>query len=153
MSSSDPTAKPYHGGYASPGGNQGLTSNGNAPAPTTYGYTVASSSGAGGYTIGVGLNGISAGDLTIPTNLLISSDDPVMKWGSMEDGIDITFFESENGVRVKAKLAVAYDATPRESLYINLLITAISTARATMTRPLTFIRRHGLERHFDISLA
>lgn len=159
MSSSKATAPTVHGGYPSnplgSGGSYGFSGNtGAAPANISGGYT---------YTLGQGLgvNGTSAADLGKLNTITISAapSHAIMQWGSMADGnMDVTFTEEENGVWVKAVLATAYDLTPKESLAINLLVTGISILSATGSisraniRPISYIRKHNLERHFNISL-
>jgi hypothetical protein len=148
MSSSDPTLKPFHGGYASSsgGGNYGFSPQTTAAPP------------AGGYTYTVG-HGIIASDLASIGSITLSMGPkfPLLSWGPMDTGdVNITFHEEEGGVWVKAVLSPAYDLTPRESMNIQLLIAGIiysSSSNAMKTKPLTFIRKNNLERHFNISLA
>lgn len=149
MSSSDPSAKPYHGGYTSnPLGGGGVY--GNSPQTTA--------APPGGYTYTIG-NGISATDLANIGSITLSVGPkfPLLNWGPMDKGdINVTFHEEEGTVWVKAVLAPAYDMTPRESMNIQLLITGIiygATSNAMKAKPLTFIRKNNLERHFNISLA
>jgi hypothetical protein len=146
------TSPTVHGGYPninySGNGNQQNQPFGGGVFGNSLGYT---------YTVG---NGLSAADLANVGNvtLTMSPKFSTMNWAPMDKGeVDITFHEEEAGVWVKAVLAPAYDMTPRESMNIQLLITGIvygAMAKAmTQTKPLTFIRKHNLERHFNISLA
>jgi hypothetical protein len=134
-----------NGGYPASGhGSSGQGANYGGPGPGSSVY----------------LN--STGNVT-PTyqtfTLAPSPAHPVMAWEGLQKGcMDIIFYEEENGVWVKAELAPAYDLTPREGLLINALIAGISAAAAAGKlpqdiKPLSFIRRGNLERHFNMSLA
>lgn len=135
------TVPASHGGY--PGGYA---------APTTIYTNIAGNGGISNIVVGHGISNVPNEVSQKDT----SQKFPTMLWVASNGDIDITFHEVEDGAWVKAALAAAYDMTPRESMTIQLLITGAIGGRTNalpQVKPLTFIRKHGLERHFNISLA
>lgn len=158
MSSSDlfkVTSPSVHGGYPhisqqpihSAGGFSG-----GAPAGAAAGGKMPST---------ITVNG--SGSLNWPSTTSVSGsytiktapDYPVINMEPMlnyDTGIE--FNELENGVWVRAILEMAHDLTPREAVRINLLATMASSTRIMgfgHPTPITFIRKHNLERHFSFS--
>lgn len=142
MSSSDQSSKPYHGGYA------------NSNAQQNYGFSPQSITAPilGGQTYTVGssqpYSSIGATVATPPAQ--------VAMWGFMSDGsITVSVRQQENGKLVTAELDPDGALSALDSLRIQTLLTAISVAVASsnthQVQPITYIRRHNLERHFRFS--
>jgi hypothetical protein len=153
MSSSKATAPTIHGGYPNINYSGGFSNQtGAVPAPPV--------STANGITAnGIGISANDFYKLAGVNTVSIAPAHAIMQWGNMADGnMDVTFTEEESGVWVKAVLSPAYDLSPKEGLAINLLITGISILSTTGSasranlRPISYIRKHNLERHFNISL-
>lgn len=150
MSSSNQQAKPApsHGGYPSVGGGQPV------PAPTTYSFTL---SGAGiGSTISNPIQ-MDSGKVEVKIANPRPIGTEVMRIGHMVAGrFDVSFCEYEGSEWVKATFDPDPSMSPLESLRISMLITAtmgMAAAGADLSdvKPITYLRAHGLERHFRFS--
>jgi hypothetical protein len=148
MSSSDPSAKPVHGGYSYGGGN-----------PQNYGFSNQPATGAAPqpaigttYTIGAGVAHLNYSN-TINANGMTKQNPPVLMWDPIGPTSSVTFYEEENGVRVSARLEPDAQISAIETMRIMLLVTHLSTAGLMLAplhdaKPISYIRSHNLERHF-----
>jgi len=160
MSSSDPTAKPYHGGYSHsnqssskpvPGQSGQVLTGGNGNL--SYTYTVGSGIGSGAGAIITGANPIGhvAGSfVTVGGGVSLSSP---LEVSGMEDAeLNTVFTEIEGNQLVFARLAPEYDLTAIEGLRIQqLLVACAAHLYSGGMKPLSYIRKHNLERHFKFS--
>jgi hypothetical protein len=137
MSSSNPNP-PANGGYPPLTNNSGGYYPGSAPAtivnPSIYSY----SSNFGTLSTGLSTSQVGA---TIPTGKFRSLDD---------GGIQLVFSEMEGNQMVSAELNPEHSITSLDTLRIQVLIAACNVAINTV-KPLTYIRKHNLERHFKFS--
>jgi len=93
-----------------------------------------------------------AGTITIDGSAIVDSGvliigDRTMTIDDTADELTITFFERIDGQRVRARLEPESDLRPIEQLRISNLITAL-TSRGSNLKPVAYIRRYNLERHF-----
>lgn len=66
----------------------------------------------------------------------------------VNDQPKITFYGAENGDAMGADLDLNQEFTPKASILITALITAVSGN--TVINPISFIRKNSLERYFTI---
>jgi hypothetical protein len=154
MSSSDPSVKPYHGGYSYGNVGNGAPVVGN---PQNYGFsnqpipTAAPQPSMGTtYTIGAGVAHLNYSN---SSGSSIKSTPPVLMWDPIGPTSSVTFYEEENGVRVSARLEPDAQISAIETMRIMLLVTHLSTAGLMLAplhdaKPISYIRSHNLERHF-----
>lgn len=146
MSSSDQSSKPYHGGY-------------NSNAQQNYGFSPQNISAPVLGSIGGQLTGSIYTSSSGSGPSSVSLTPPPMQiamWGFMSDGsITVSVRQQENGKLVTAELDPDGGLSALDSLRIQTLLTAISVAVASSNthqmQPITYIRRHNLERHFRFS--
>jgi len=147
MSSSNPTTPAdgnypplsnNNGGYYS-GGAQGAPAINN-PSIYSTSVTVGSLSGSS-YTYGASSNSIDT----------LSANRAVCKMCPLDDGgIQLIFSETEDNQLVFAELAPEHSITSLDTLRIQVLIAACNTSGKV--KPLTYIRKHNLEKHFKFSV-
>jgi hypothetical protein len=133
MSSSNPTA-PANGSYQPLTNNSGGYYAGTSPATIVNPSIYSSNSNIG--TINIG----SLGSTT-----------PSGKFRSLDDGgIQLIFSEMEGTQLIFAELTPEHSITPLDALRIQVLMVACNNGMG-LVKPLTYIRKHNLERHFKFS--
>ena len=160
MSSSDPSVKPYHGGYGSSHGyspngqgnnqtyGQNNTTGAGQPVPTNN-TTIIGGSGTGSLNYSNTLGAVGGKQMAKPMP-------PVITWDPIGPTSSVTFYEEENGVRIVARLEPDPQISAIETMRIMLLTTHYSAASlmgAPMhgAKPISYIRSYNLERHFRFS--
>lgn len=152
MSSSDPNApKSSHGGYPS-SGNSTVNQNYGFSPVTTGAAPALGPSTSYTYTVGSGINmGTTATDNAIK----FSNASLVQRviWEFLDDGKVTATFQQEEGNHItQALLDPDSGITALDSLRLQVLFSACDSAIthgvSSNMLPISYIRRHNLERHF-----
>jgi len=163
VSSSKATSPTVHGGYPSVGQPISGGSYGSIPIPTPAPSVTYAGNGVGNLTgsLNYSLSAVNSSDAKPVDIELTAPSQEVMHISDMANGsFTVSFYEYEQGGRTKATLDLDASLTPIESLRIQQLMSYITLAAAAGlsskvggSKPITYIRTHGLERHFRFSLA
>lgn len=135
MSSSNPIKNSIQG-------QGGYYNTNNTLVPTPTGTLTGTGSGTTFYS------GISA--VSPALNFLAPNRPPVIEVIAANDDVTYTFIEQEGSDMVRAELKPEYDISALDSLKITKLIGAcmLTASGLQFFKPITYIRRHNLERHF-----